>query len=39
VGPPCEAISIGIMQDTKTAYNEPFAGYTLTKFDGTTITI
>jgi len=34
-----EATSIGIMQDMKTAYNEPFTGYTLTKFDGTTITI
>ena len=34
-----EAVSIGIMQDMKAAYNEPFSGYTLTKFDGTTITI
>ena len=34
-----EATSIGIMQDMKSAYNEPFSGYTLTKFDGTTITI
>jgi len=34
-----EATSIGIMQDMKTAYNEPFTGYSLTKFDGTMITI
>lgn len=34
-----EATSIGIMQDMKQAYNEPFSGYSLTKFDGTTITI
>jgi membrane-associated phospholipid phosphatase len=34
-----EAIAIGIMRDMKSAYNEPFAGYTLTKFDGTKITI
>jgi membrane-associated phospholipid phosphatase len=34
-----EAVAIAIMQDMKTAYNEPFTGYTLTKFDGTTITI
>ena len=34
-----EAIAISIMQDMKAAYNEPFSGYTLTKFDGTTITI
>jgi membrane-associated phospholipid phosphatase len=34
-----EAIAISIMQDMKAAYNEPFSGYSLTKFDGTTITI
>ena len=34
-----EAVSITIMQDMKTAYSEPFTGYTLTKLDGTTITI
>ncbi len=34
-----EAISIGIMQDMKSAYNEPYTGYTLTKLDGTTVTI
>jgi hypothetical protein len=34
-----EAVAINIMRDMKSAYNEPFAGYTLTKFDGTTITI
>jgi len=30
--------SIAIMQDVKASYNEPFAGFTLTRFDGTSIT-
>ena len=34
-----EAVSIGIMQDMKPAYSEPYSGYALTKLDGTTITI
>jgi hypothetical protein len=34
-----EGVSIGIMQDMKPAYSEPYSGYTLTKLDGTTTTI
>jgi membrane-associated phospholipid phosphatase len=33
-----EAVSIGILQDMKTAYNEPFSGYTLTSLEGDPIT-
>jgi len=34
-----EAVAIGILRDQKTTYKEGFAGFTLTKFDGTTITV
>ncbi len=34
-----EKIAIGIMRDYRKTYNEAFAGFTLTKFDGTTIRI
>lgn len=34
-----EAVAIGILQDYKRTYNEDFAGFSFTKFDGTTITI
>lgn len=34
-----EVVAIRVLQDRKTLYNEPFNGFTLTKFDGTTITI
>ena len=34
-----EAVAIGILQDYSTTYNEVFSGFSLTKFDGTTITI
>jgi hypothetical protein len=34
-----EAVAISILQDYKHTYNENFAGFTFTKFDGTTITI
>lgn len=34
-----EALAISILQDRTRLYNEPFSGFTLTKFDGTTITI
>jgi hypothetical protein len=34
-----EAVAIGILQDYSITYNEVFAGFSLTKFDGTTITI
>jgi hypothetical protein len=32
-------VSISILQDMKSAYNEPYAGFALTRFDGTTITV
>lgn len=34
-----EAIAIGILQDFKGCYNERFDGYSLTKFDGTRVTV
>lgn len=34
-----EAAAIGILQDYRHTYNENFCDFTLTKFDGTTITI
>ncbi len=34
-----EAIAIGILKDQKLSYNESFSGFTLTKFDGTTVVI
>ncbi len=34
-----EALAISVLQDRSSLYNEPFSGFTLTKFDGTTITI
>ncbi|WP_064092068.1 vanadium-dependent haloperoxidase [Rossellomorea aquimaris] len=34
-----EKVAIGILRDYKDTYNENFKGFTLTKFDGTTITI
>jgi hypothetical protein len=34
-----EQVAIRLMQDLKTLYNEPFSGFTLKKFDGTTVTI
>ncbi|MFC7786539.1 vanadium-dependent haloperoxidase [Rossellomorea sp. GCM10028870] len=34
-----ESIAIGILRDYKATYNEKFEGFTLTKFDGTTIKI
>jgi membrane-associated phospholipid phosphatase len=34
-----EAIAISILRDQKTGYNEQFGGFSLTKFDGTTITV
>jgi len=34
-----QAVSISIMEDMKPAYNEPYSGYTLTQFDGTTVTM
>ncbi len=34
-----EAIAISIMRDQKACYNEQFNGFSLTKFDGTTVTV
>ncbi|MFI5323032.1 MAG: vanadium-dependent haloperoxidase [Thermodesulfobacteriota bacterium] len=34
-----EAIAISILRDQRATYNEPFSGFTFTKFDGTSITI
>ncbi len=34
-----EAIGISVLRDQKATYNEVFNGFSLTKFDGTTITI
>lgn len=34
-----EAIAISILRDQKDCYNEKFDGFTLTKFDGTTVTV
>jgi hypothetical protein len=34
-----EAITISILRDQRPTYNEPFNGFTFTKFDGTTITV
>ena len=34
-----EQLAIGILRDQRTCYNEVFNGFSLTKFDGTTITV
>ena len=34
-----EAIAISILRDHRLCYNEDFGGFTLTKFDGTTVTV
>jgi len=34
-----EAVAIRLLQEAKTTYPEPNASFTLTKFDGQTITI
>ncbi len=34
-----EQVAIGILQDQRSCYNEVFNGFSLTKFDGTTITV
>ena len=34
-----EAVAISMLRDMRGGYNEPFDGFSLTKFDGTTITI
>jgi hypothetical protein len=34
-----EAIAIGILKDQRNCYNEVFNGFSLTRFDGTTVTV
>lgn len=34
-----EAVAISILKDMRALYNEPFHGFSLTKFDDTTITV
>jgi hypothetical protein len=34
-----EQVAINVLRDLKATYNETFAGFSLTKFDGTTITV
>lgn len=34
-----EAVAISLLRDMRSLYNEPFSGFSLTKFDGETITI
>jgi hypothetical protein len=34
-----EDVALSILKDTKSCYNEAFSGFSLTKFDGTTITV
>lgn len=34
-----EQLAIGILREQRACYNEPFAGFSLTKFDGTTVTV
>ena len=34
-----EAVALSILRDTRTLYHEQFFGFTLTRFDGTLVTI
>ena len=34
-----EQLAIGILKDQKHCYNEPFVGFSLTRFDGTVVTV
>jgi hypothetical protein len=34
-----EAVAISILRDQRATYNEPFTGFTFTKFDGSSITV
>jgi len=34
-----EAVAVGILQDYRATYNETFAGFTFTKFDGSEVTV
>jgi hypothetical protein len=34
-----EAVTISVLRDQRSTYNEPFNGFTFTKFDGSAITV
>jgi membrane-associated phospholipid phosphatase len=34
-----EQVALAVLKDQKKTYNEPFTGFSLTKFDGTTVTV
>jgi hypothetical protein len=34
-----EAVAISVLRDYRATYHEPFSGFSLMKFDGTTITV
>jgi hypothetical protein len=34
-----EAVALSILRDQRSTFNEPFSGFTFSKFDGTTITV
>ena len=34
-----EAVAISVLRDQRPTYNEDFAGFTFTKFDGTRVTV
>jgi hypothetical protein len=34
-----EAVALGVLRDHKSCFNERFEGFTLTKFDGTTVVV
>ena len=34
-----EAVAISVLRDQQSNFNEPFNGFTFTKFDGSTITV
>jgi len=34
-----EQITISVLRDQRSTYNEPFSGFTFTKFDGTMVTV
>jgi hypothetical protein len=34
-----EAVAVGVLEDLRATYTEEFGGFSLTKFDGTTMTL
>jgi hypothetical protein len=34
-----EAVTISVLRDQRSTFNEPFNGFTFTKFDGSAITV